>query len=256
MTTASAPDSRHTVRLLEADDDFARAVPSDDRALADRALTVRTRTFDTEDVVACDPQEAIALLVLEGAVWREISVGTGGAPQLLGLGSVVLCEPPAGELLQIEAVSTALQHTRCALLDRRFLMAATRWPQLTMVLHHRLAVQERDLATLAAIGQLPRVDARLTALLWHLAERWGRIGSDGVHLPLRLTHATLGRFVGARRPTVSLALAELRDAGTAVRREDGTWMLHGSPPELVLQTPGLHTTPPLDLLPAKGTKAA
>jgi CRP-like cAMP-binding protein len=44
-------------------------------------------------------------------------------------------------------------------------------------------------------------------------------------LDLPLTHELIGRMVGARRPTVSLALAELAQAGTLVRRLDGAWVL-------------------------------
>jgi hypothetical protein len=39
----------------------------------------------------------------------------------------------------------------------------------------------------------------------------------------------LGQLVGARRPTVSTAIAELADRNELVRREDGTWLLTGEP---------------------------
>jgi DNA-binding transcriptional ArsR family regulator len=242
-----APTS--VVRLLEADPDFARAIPDGDRELANRALTLRVQTAGPGDLVSCNPREAVALLLVEGAIWRDVLVGPSGAPQLLGPGAVLLCDPPANELLPVETAATALQPSRLALLDRRFLMATTKWTSLTSILHSRLAQQERDLGALAAIGQLPRVDERLVALFWHLAERWGRVGQDGVHLPLKLTHATLGRFVGARRPTVSLALATMRDAGIATRRPDGTWTLLGRAPETVRVRSAREAVPPLDLFP-------
>jgi DNA-binding transcriptional ArsR family regulator len=47
----------------------------------------------------------------------------------------------------------------------------------------------------------------------------------GVVITVHLTHAMLGRLVGARRPTVSLALKALADEGLIVRREDGSWLL-------------------------------
>ncbi len=46
-------------------------------------------------------------------------------------------------------------------------------------------------------------------LLWHLADRWGRVRSEGVVLPLRLTHSVLADLVAARRPTVTTSLSEL-----------------------------------------------
>jgi CRP/FNR family transcriptional regulator, cyclic AMP receptor protein len=39
----------------------------------------------------------------------------------------------------------------------------------------------------------------------------------------------LGQLVGARRPTISTAFAELARAGEVVRAGDGTWLLTGSP---------------------------
>ena len=57
-----------------------------------------------------------------------------------------------------------------------------------------------------AIAHLTRVDDRLLALLWCLAERWGRVVPDGVLVSLRLSHRTLAGMVGARRPSVTTAL--------------------------------------------------
>jgi CRP/FNR family cyclic AMP-dependent transcriptional regulator len=71
------------------------------------------------------------------------------------------------------------------------------------------------------------VDRRLLTLFWHLAERWGRVGTDGVVVPLALTHRMLGLLVGARRPTVSSAL---RERDELVRGLDGSWLLRGEPP--------------------------
>ena len=44
-------------------------------------------------------------------------------------------------------------------------------------------------------------------------------------LPLKLTHELLGQLVGAKRPTVSLAIKELERRGTVHRRTDGAWLL-------------------------------
>ena len=71
----------------------------------------------------------------------------------------------------------------------------------------RLSERAQRLAITQAISQLNRVDRRLLALFWHLAERWGRVASDGIAVPLVLSHRLIGELVGARRPTVSTALA-------------------------------------------------
>src|SRR5262249_13311108 len=64
---------------------------------------------------------------------------------------------------------------------------------------------------------------RIAALLRVLAERWGRVIPEGVLVPLALSH----RLIGARRPTVSTAVAGLARRGRLQRRADGTWLLVG-----------------------------
>jgi CRP/FNR family cyclic AMP-dependent transcriptional regulator len=51
------------------------------------------------------------------------------------------------------------------------------------------------------------------------------MGPTGVVVPIELTHTALGRLIGARRSTVTLALGELSRSGTVVRRDDGAWVL-------------------------------
>ena len=81
-----------------------------------------------------------------------------------------------------------------------------------------------------AIAQVPRVDARVLVLLWLLADRWGRVSPQGVRVPLSLTHETIGKLVGARRPSVTTALGVLTRRGL-VERTDSGWLLHGDPQE-------------------------
>jgi hypothetical protein len=47
---------------------------------------------------------------------------------------------------------------------------------------------------------------------------------------LTLSHRLIGALVGARRPTVSTAIARLASDGRVVRRSDGCWLLTGSGP--------------------------
>jgi CRP/FNR family transcriptional regulator, cyclic AMP receptor protein len=131
----------------------------------------------------------------------------------------------------MDAVWTVMSPLSVAVLDRRFAAEMTRYPEITATLFDRLSERSLRLATTQAISQLTRVDRRLKALFWHLAERWGRVSGDGVIVPLALTHRILGQLVGARRPTVSTALSELADRGELVRRPDGSWLLRGDPPD-------------------------
>ena len=52
-----------------------------------------------------------------------------------------------------------------------------------------------------------------------LADRWGRVTPDGIVVDLALTHELIGHLVGGRRPTVTLALAELAESGRARPQE-------------------------------------
>lgn len=216
--------------LLGSDAELADAVPARDRPAAREALMVRGLRADRGATMAWREPDAFCLLLLTGALWREVVAGRATSLQLLGPGAALLAEPAPGELLAPVTRVVALAPVRLAILDRRFLHAATRWPGLAAVLHRRLAEQERDVGALAAIAQLSKVDDRVLLVLWHLAERWGRRAPDGIVVPLQLTHATLGRLVGARRPTVSLALTALRERGLLGRDEDGHWLLLGDPP--------------------------
>ena len=94
----------------------------------------------------------------------------------------------------------------------------------------RLDARAQRLAVTHAIASLTGVEHRLEALLWHFADRWGRVTADGVLVSVPLSHRLLGELVGARRPTVSTALGLLEREGKVTRRSDATWVLHGDPP--------------------------
>jgi CRP/FNR family cyclic AMP-dependent transcriptional regulator len=75
------------------------------------------------------------------------------------------------------------------------------------------------------------VDVRLLVMMWYLADRWVKVTPGGVNVPLRLTHQTLGRLVGAQRPSVTTALKQLAVEGLLTRAADGSWLLHGDAPD-------------------------
>ena len=62
---------------------------------------------------------------------------------------------------------------------------------------------------------------RLLLLLWHLAERWGRVTPDGVRIPLRLRHHMLADLLAVRRPSATAALQPLMSEGLVRCDEDG-----------------------------------
>jgi CRP/FNR family transcriptional regulator, cyclic AMP receptor protein len=226
-----------SIRLLEIDPELGALLSQERRAEAEQELVVRTHQIAVGpwDVSRLEGAGAdhLGLLVLDGVLSRELVVADHVSAELLGPGDVVRPwqSTTGAGLLPVEAVWSILSTVTLAVLDRRFAAEAARYPEVTAALFDRLGERSLRLATTQAISQLTRVDRRLKALFWHLAERWGRVSGDGVVVPLALTHRILGQLVGARRPTVSTALSELAERAELVRREDGSWLLRGDPPD-------------------------
>ena len=235
--TARIQRASEAVRLLEADAELGALLSPVRRAEAERELVVRTHRLSVGpwDVSRLSGASAdhVGLLVLDGVISRELVVADHVSAELLGPGDLVRPWQGASSagLLPVQAVWSVLSTVTLAVLDRRFAAEAARYPEITAALFDRLGERSLRLATTQAISQLTRVDRRLKALFWHLAERWGRVSGEGVVVPLALTHRILGQLVGARRPTVSTALAELAERGELIRRPDGAWLLQGDPPD-------------------------
>ena len=192
---------------------------------------------------------AFAALVVEGVVVREVLLGGTVASELVGAGDVVDLDAPGDEgLVPVSARWTTADVAVVAVLGDELLPALRGWPSLGAALVARAARRAARVEVQRGISQLPRVEDRLLALLGHLAERFGRVTADGVVVPVGLTHEMLGRLVGARRPTVSLALKQLDADGAVVRRGDGAWLLasgaldHLATPETVAPHPGEATS--------------
>ncbi|MEA2381854.1 MAG: family transcriptional regulator, cyclic receptor protein [Solirubrobacteraceae bacterium] len=223
------PEVDAHVALLRADPGFARGIPAADMALAQRVLVLPRLDLDAGRFTP-PPRPTGAptplALVLDGLVGRHVALGDRVATQLLGPGDVFDPWSARGDaLLPCSVRWSAFQPATLAVLDGRFTTTAQRWPALSVTAQERLAALGDRLAIHLAICQLPRVEDRVLALLWHLAERFGRVAPAGVVLDLRLTHRLIGELVGAQRPTVSLALSSLLEHGHVSRREDGTVVL-------------------------------
>ena len=123
------------------------------------------------------------------------------------------------------------------MLDARFALAIAGSPRVQAAIVARAVARSRALAFYLAVSHVRRVEQRLLVMLWHFAERWGRVGPQGVVLGVRLTHETLGRVVGARRPTVTTALRQLMEQGLVSRLPDRRLILHGDPPSGLQRVP-------------------
>jgi hypothetical protein len=231
---------RSTIALLDIEPELGEGLNPQEREAAGRVLAVPTRALapgpwaPTEGLSGVVP--VVGLLVVEGILTRDVHFAGRTTTELLGAGDLLR---PWDDDLQFDALPfTATWHvhepTRLAILDTRVAMAAGRWPPIATALGARHVRRARSLAFQRAIAQVPRVDDRLLVLLWGLAERWGRVGTQGVRLPLNLPHRTLATLVGARRPSVTTALTGLARAGLVERTGDG-WLLHGDPTELLAE---------------------
>ncbi len=179
------------------------------------------------------PPGHLGLLVLDGLMSREISLERPLASELVGRGDLLRPTQNDGADAPIPfAVSwTVLHPTRIAVLDPRFAQALGHWPTAMEAMIRGMCSRAHSLSITLAVSNLRRVDTRVMVLLWHLADRWGRVTPEGVVVPLRLTHETLARLVGAQRPSVTAALRQLADERRLSRTRDRAWVLHGVPPE-------------------------
>jgi hypothetical protein len=221
---------RPKVPLLQVDPQLGRFMPAHRIDAARTALPVRVARVPQGEwqIGENGTSEHLGVLLLDGVVGHDVLMGGVASTELLGPGDIL--QPWTREsqpLLRRSVRWHVLAEGRVALLDRQFAWQLGGWPEINAALMGRLGERAERLATAQAISKLTRVDRRILAFLWHLSERWGRMTSGGVHVPLTLSHRMLGQIVGARRPTVTAAVRQLIEAGEVVRRPDGSWLLMG-----------------------------
>ncbi|MGH2880335.1 MAG: Crp/Fnr family transcriptional regulator [Solirubrobacteraceae bacterium] len=235
-------------RVLEEDPELAEAIPLSHRDGAQRecvahCVSISTGRWPAESQIAV-AGEAIGLLVLSGLLLRRVGVDGRYGAELLGAGDLLRPwqgqeEPPT---LPVTTGWRVIEPARMAILDESFARRAARYPNLTGRLVGRALQRSRNLAVNMAIVHQARVDVRLQMLFWHIARRWGKVRSEGVLLPLRLTHAVLADLTASRRPTVSSALSDLTREGVLRQSDDG-WLLLGKPPGELLELVTLPSVP-------------
>jgi hypothetical protein len=234
-STPSTTPIRNAARLLELDPELGHLLGPERLAGATQELLVRLTNLDVgqwdgDRLAGVDPAN-VGLLLLAGVMAREVVLGDTVSTELVGPGDVIRPWQMYGtpELLTVELRWNVLAPIRAAVLDKRFAAQLGAYPEINAVIVDRLSERALRLSITQAISQLNRVDQRLLALFWHLAERWGRVARDGIAIPLVLSHRLIGELIGARRPTVSTAMGKLGREGQLVRRADGTWLLTGEP---------------------------
>jgi CRP/FNR family transcriptional regulator, cyclic AMP receptor protein len=222
--------------LLELDPDLGVLLDEARRESARRELLVRVRGLQrggwAGGALGSTGADHLGLLVISGAIAREVELADTISTELFGPGDLIRPWSPhtSAPLLPHQIGWHVLESARLAVLDRDFGVRLLRYPEINAMLLDRLNRRGERAATLKAITSLNSVEARLLALFWHLAEDWGRKTTDGVLVPLRLSHRLIGELVGARRPTVSAAAGKLAREGRLTRRDDASWLLAGDPP--------------------------
>ena len=221
------------VRLIDALPDLARHVAPE------QLRTVRSATrvpvlrlakgkLDVGDL-ADHGLRPFGAVVVSGLLTRHVDVGGEPGMCLYGPGDVLAASNLMSGTVPHGDAWYASVPSQLAVLDDRLLVSIRRWPRLVTGLVEALCAQHDRALLRFVIAVQRRVEDRLLMLFWHLGDRFGRMTPDGIVIPISLTHEALARLVGARRPTITLALRELHDRDAVVRRADRAWLVKQLP---------------------------
>jgi CRP/FNR family cyclic AMP-dependent transcriptional regulator len=209
------------IRVLDAVPELA------DQLDGENLLAARTAAVAVAQTVPRGPWSpdvelgaAMGAIIGEGLLVRRSLFGGARATALAGPGDLVASAAPGVATTTWEVIEPAT----ILWLGSTFERATQHWPELTRGLVRLGHETGERMLGLQAIAHLQRTDDRLLALLWQLAQRWGRVSSQGLVLPMRLQHRLLAELIGARRPSVTTSLGRLKAEGRVVR-QDGAWLL-------------------------------
>ena len=221
--------------VLDADPELAGVVAPTRREEARRAsmagvIAVPAGAWEAPRAGA-GPTDGYGLLALDGLLVRRVGHDGRFGAELLGEGDLLRpwdSDDAAGASTPFETSWRVFVPARFALLDIAWATRMAMFPEIGGELAGRALARSRRLVNMMAIAQHPRLEDRLLLLFWELADRFGRVHADGVHVDLPLTHEVLSHLTAARRPSVSGALARLAQTG-GLRRAARGWVLRGEP---------------------------
>lgn len=225
------------IAIVDADPDLGERLDPRQREIARRDGLARERRLspgEWDAGASLEPDvDHHGFLIVDGLLSRSVEVIGRRCVELIGHGDVLRpwTWDEEGSHVQAEVGWTVLEPTRLATLDSGFVTRVAPWPTIGVELFSRGTRRAHHLAVALAIAHHQRVEDRLLLSLWHLAERWGKVRTDGLVVPLPLSHQRLADLVGAHRPSVTTAMGELARGGRITRDDDGAWVLHGPPPE-------------------------
>jgi CRP/FNR family transcriptional regulator, cyclic AMP receptor protein len=230
-----------TALVLQHDRELGDTVQAEQREAAARASAARVLRVASGRWDACaaagPARGGHGLLVLAGLLVRQVGLNERVASELLGPGDLLRPLEHDGEeaTLPFAAAWRVLKPLRLAVLDRRWSVRMCAFPDVGIALTGRAMARSRRLANMFVIASYPHLEDRLWLVLWELADRYGRVRPDGVHVPVAMTHQVLSELAVARRPSVSSALSRLAGNRSVERLRDG-WLLRGDPPPLVARS--------------------
>lgn len=222
-----------TVCVLQVDPDLGRHIGPAQAMVANERL--RAPSFELgagrwDPSSRPDHPTALGYLLVEGLLLRRTELVGRAGSELLIAGDVLRpWQQHEHGSLPTHASWRVLRPVRLALLTEQFQMAAAGFPGVLAELQGRSVERSRELASLLAIVQEPRLEVRLLAVFALLGDRMGRRTRDGVVVPLPLSQQTLGEVIGASRARTCGALRRLAKRHALVRRPDRTWLLCEEP---------------------------
>jgi CRP/FNR family cyclic AMP-dependent transcriptional regulator len=224
-----APAGR--VALLDVDPDLAAAIPRERAGALRTELTApvyRLARGVLPEPPARSPGEPhFGYLVLKGLLISEVAVCGRPTAELIGPSDLIRPWAPDEEpLLPCMVKWTVLEQALLAELGPSFASRVSGRPDVVETLLRRGVRRAQAVALQRSIASHVRVDVRVLAFLWHVAERFGVVTPGAVRINLPLTHSVLARLVGARRPTVTTALQRLIQLGY-LSRDGRAFVLHG-----------------------------
>jgi CRP/FNR family transcriptional regulator, cyclic AMP receptor protein len=227
------------ISLVDADPDLADLLADESLERARREALARVKRLSPGEWDAPAAYEQAehhrGFLIVEGLLSRTVDVLGRQCVELIGHGDVM--RPwqwdEAGSHVRAEIGWQVLEPAKLAVLDHQLVLRIVPWPELGLELFNRGTRRAHHLAVALAIAHHQRVGDRLLLTLWHLAERWGRVHPDGIVIPLPLGHQRLADLVGAQRQSVTTAMGQLTRDGSVSRRDNGDWVLHGEPPDVL-----------------------
>ena len=226
--TRLAPEGDATISILD--------VVEEDETGLDAAELAEARAHANARIVKLDGHSGSetlgrlvggerGALVLEGFLLRETAMDEHPSAELVGPGDVLLNSPQPSGLLACAVSWRVLADASLTVLDAELTSRLSAWPGIERALLKRASDRAERSSIERAMLAVPSIELRIVLFLWHYATRWGRVTTDGLLVPIEMTHEALGLLVGARRPTVTKAVSRLRARGALDQRANRTWLL-------------------------------